>query len=88
MKKILWISLALVLVVIITLVYLDMAAWNTAAETSDGVTYYPDGSYSYQVQYPGGQITQITVYPDGHQIASVIQMGAGIPETITDGTKK
>jgi hypothetical protein len=43
--------------------------------TEDGITYYPDGSYSYQIQYESGQISQVTVSADGYTTVTTIQQG-------------
>lgn len=45
--------------------------------TADGITYYPDGSYSYQTQFPSGQINEYNVTATGATTVTTIQSGTG-----------
>lgn len=74
MKYLLYIAIVGV-VILLLWPYLFPAEEETT--TADGITYYPDGSYSYQTESPGGQINEYNVTATGETTVTTIQAGTG-----------
>lgn len=73
-KTIILLIIAAVLI-IAAIIYFLQPTDEIITDDGTGITYYPDGSYSYQTQFEFGQINEYTVDANGNVSGSTIQLG-------------
>ena len=84
-----WYWIVIVSVILIAVIAILAFPASEEVYTEDGITYYPDGSYSYQVEYAGGQIIEYTISANGETTAELIQQGTveNLPGVLGDDKK-